>query len=125
MKLTTAAVLALLEWKLAGAHPAIGLPPGGLPRPKPQPTGTGDPGPGPGPVAHDHDRGTFNMDCSKAGAACNNACWSIYCLQQDTRKQSSAAIMLTTANSPAVMHRTACAPTTHLSARSSPILKAA
>lgn len=39
--------------------------------------------------------------------------------------KSSAAIMLTTANSPAVMHRTACAPTTHLSARSSPILKAA
>ena len=33
-----------------------------------------------------HDRGTWHLNCDKAGGACNNACWSIICLQQDTRK---------------------------------------
>ena len=33
-----------------------------------------------------HDRGTWNLDCTKAQMACNNACWSINCLGQDTKK---------------------------------------
>ena len=32
-----------------------------------------------------HDRGTWNLDCTKAQEACNNACWSINCLGQDTK----------------------------------------
>ncbi|KAL8967084.1 MAG: hypothetical protein Q9183_003079 [Haloplaca sp. 2 TL-2023] len=34
----------------------------------------------------EHDRGTWTLDCTKAAAACNNACWSINCLGQDTKK---------------------------------------
>ena len=34
----------------------------------------------------DHDRGTWNLDCTNAKEACNNACWSINCLGQDSRK---------------------------------------
>lgn len=32
-----------------------------------------------------HDRGTWNLDCKGAPGACNNACYSIICLQQDTK----------------------------------------
>ena len=33
-----------------------------------------------------HDRGTWHLDCTKAAGACNNACFSVVCLQQDTKK---------------------------------------
>ena len=33
-----------------------------------------------------HDRGIWQLDCSKAPGACNNACFSIFCLKQDTKK---------------------------------------
>ncbi|KAK4691577.1 hypothetical protein P7C71_g5449, partial [Lecanoromycetidae sp. Uapishka_2] len=32
-----------------------------------------------------HDRGTWYLDCDKAPGACQNACFSIICLEQDTR----------------------------------------
>lgn len=33
-----------------------------------------------------HDRGIWHLDCTKAAGACNNACFSVICLQQDTKK---------------------------------------
>ncbi|KAL8735471.1 MAG: hypothetical protein Q9181_002814 [Wetmoreana brouardii] len=38
------------------------------------------------PALDSHDRGTWHLDCSKAAGACNNACFSVICLQQDTKK---------------------------------------
>ncbi|KAL8869592.1 MAG: hypothetical protein Q9174_004160 [Haloplaca sp. 1 TL-2023] len=33
-----------------------------------------------------HDRGVWTLNCANAASACNNACWSINCLGQDTKK---------------------------------------
>lgn len=38
------------------------------------------------PTTDSHDRGTWHLDCSRAPGACNNACYSVICLQQNTRK---------------------------------------
>ena len=37
------------------------------------------------PPADPHDRGTWYLSCTKAIEACNNACWSINCLGQQTK----------------------------------------
>ena len=64
MKLITLAIAASLQWNTAHSL--------AMERRDPTP----DP----------HDRGIWHLDCSKAPGACNNGCYSVVCLQQDTKK---------------------------------------
>lgn len=66
MKYLTLAIVASLQWKLAHSLAVERR--------------------DPAPAADPHDRGIWHLDCSKAPGACNNACFSVVCLKQDTKK---------------------------------------
>ena len=64
MKLITLAIAASLQWKTTHSL-AMALR---------------------NPTSDPHNHGTWHLDCSKAPGACNNGCYSVVYLQQDTKK---------------------------------------